>query len=55
MYGRFYRCSGIKVGDVVTLYGSENLPVDEAADWLGTINYELPCMLSTRVPRVYIE
>lgn len=51
----FTDVSGIKVGDVVTLYGSENLPVDEAADWLGTINYELPCMLSTRVPRVYIE
>lgn len=43
----------IKQGDVVTLYGSESLTMDEAASWLGTINYELPCMLSPRVPRVY--
>lgn len=47
--------TGIKQGDVVTLYGSAGLTMDEAADWLGTINYELPCMLSPRVPRVYKE
>lgn len=45
----------IKEGATVTLYGSDALPMDEVADWLGTINYELPCMLSTRVPRVYME
>lgn len=43
----------IKEGDTVVLYGSEDLPIDEAAGWLGTINYELPCMLSPRIPRVY--
>ena len=46
---------GIRQGDTVTLYGSEHLTMDEAAGWLGTINYELPCMLSARVPRVYKE
>lgn len=45
----------IRQGDTVTLYGSETLTMDEAAGWLGTINYELPCMLSARVPRVYKE
>ena len=40
-------------GDIVTLYGSHDLTMDEAAGWLGTINYELPCMLNARVPRVY--
>lgn len=45
--------AGIKQGDVVTLYGSAGLTMDEAAGWLGTINYELPCMLSPRVPRIY--
>ena len=40
-------------GDIVTIYGSRGLSMDEAAGWLGTINYELPCMLSARVPRVY--
>lgn len=43
----------IQQGDTVVLYGSEELTTDEAAGWLGTINYELPCMLSERVPRVY--
>lgn len=43
----------IRQGDAVTLYGSRNLTMDEAAGWLGTINYELPCMLNARVPRVY--
>ena len=46
---------GIRQGDIVTLYGSEKLTMDEAAGWLETINYELPCMLSARVPRVYKE
>ena len=43
----------LQQGDVVTLYGSDSLTMDEAASWLGTINYELPCMLNARVPRVY--
>ena len=45
----------IKEGDTVVLYGSAALTMDEVAGWLGTINYELPCMLSPRVPRVYRE
>ena len=40
-------------GDEVVLFGSETLPMDEAAAWLGTINYELACMVSSRVPRIY--
>ncbi|WP_027407250.1 alanine racemase [Anaerovibrio sp. RM50] len=47
--------NNIKEGDTVVLYGSQDLTIDEAADWLGTINYELPCMLSPRVPRIYKE
>ena len=43
----------LQQGDTVTLYGSASLTMDEAASWLGTINYELPCMLNARVPRVY--
>ena len=45
----------VAVGDVATLWGSETLPIDEAAGWLDTINYELPCLISPRVPRVYVE
>jgi len=42
------------VGDVVTLWG-EDLPVEEKADAVGTIQYELLCGVSERVPRVYVE
>jgi alanine racemase len=38
--------------DEVELFG-EHLPVEELADKLGTINYELVCMVNKRVPRVY--
>lgn len=46
------------VGDEVVLYGSqgeEEISLDEAAALLGTINYEVPCMLNFRVPRVYMR
>jgi len=46
---------GIEVGDVATLWGSPTLTLDEAAGWLHTINYELPCLISPRVPRVYVD
>ncbi|NLW21722.1 MAG: alanine racemase [Tissierellia bacterium] len=48
----------VKVGDEVVLfgYGEEGYPhADELAQKLGTINYEIVCMVGRRVPRVYIE
>lgn len=48
----------VKAGDVATVYGSdggEYLPVEEAANAAGTIQYELLCAISERVPRVYLE
>ncbi|KAB8137955.1 alanine racemase [Gracilibacillus oryzae] len=44
------------VGDKVTLIGTqgeETIEMDELADKLETINYEIACMISSRVPRVY--
>lgn len=35
--------------------GSESITTEELADKIGTINYELTCMLASRVPRRYIE
>lgn len=35
--------------------GTEEITADEVAEKLGTINYEVGCMLSSRVPRVYIN
>jgi len=49
---------GVKVGDVVTILGkdgNELLTATEMADWMGTINYEVVCGISVRVPRVYID
>lgn len=44
----------IKVGDIVTLFGGE-IPIDQAAKFIDTINYELPCLIGARVPRRYIN
>lgn len=46
----------VSVGDIVTLFGkdeSEALSIDQVASWLGTINYEVVCMIGKRVPRHY--
>lgn len=43
----------VQIGDEVTLFGSDSLTIDEVARWGNTINYEVPCLLSGRVPRVY--
>ena len=45
---------GVKEGDTVILFGKE-LPVENVAKWANTINYEIVCGLSKRVPRIYIE
>lgn len=42
----------VAVGDDVELFG-ENISADEVAGRLGTINYEVVCMVNKRVPRVY--
>ena len=44
-------------GDVVTVIGrdaDEQILAGELADRAGTINYEVTCAISPRVPRVYI-
>ncbi len=48
----------VTVGDEVVLFGEqegEMIHIDELAEKLGTINYEIACMISKRVPRVYIK
>ena len=45
-----------KEGETVTLFGQDGedmISIDEIAGILGTINYEIVCMISRRVPRVY--
>lgn len=46
----------VPVGTTVTLIGRENgefISVNEIAQKLETINYEVPCIISNRVPRLY--
>ena len=48
----------VKMGDEVVLFGRQGdavLPVEEIADLLGTINYEITCVVTKRVPRVYMQ
>lgn len=45
-----------KEGDIVTIFGfheNEFLSVDEVARMMGTINYEVVCLIGKRVPRSY--
>ncbi|MPW25388.1 alanine racemase [Alkalibaculum sp. M08DMB] len=42
----------VKIGDEVLLYG-ENLPIEEIAQKMGTINYEVTCMTKERVLKLY--
>jgi alanine racemase len=33
--------------------GADTITVDDLASWAGTINYEILCGISKRVPRIY--
>lgn len=46
----------VKIGDEVVLIGQQgnkSITAEEIADMVGTINYEVTCRISERVPRVY--
>lgn len=48
----------VSVGDEVVFYGrqgNEEITVDEVANWLNTIHYEVTSMLSERIPRIYLR
>lgn len=45
----------IKIGDEVIIFGEGNATVEDIAKDLNTINYEVLCMVSKRVKRVYME
>ena len=47
-----------QVGDRVTLFGrdgDDEITADDVADLIGTIGYEVTCLVTPRVPRVYIQ
>ena len=49
---------GITVGDEVVIFGRKDelhIPVEDIARSMGTVNYEIVCIIGKRIPRVYIQ
>ena len=42
-------------GDIITLLNNKDLSIDNWAKLINTINYELPCRLKVRLPRIYVR
>ena len=50
--------ANVHAGDEVVLFGRQGdsfIPIEEIAAVCGTINYEIMCNISRRVPRVYMK
>ena len=48
----------VSLNDEVVIFGEQKgafIPVEQPARQIGTINYEMLCMVSRRVPRFYVE
>ena len=48
----------LQKGDIVTIMGNDgsgNISAEELGQRMGTINYEILCMLGNRLPRIYLE
>jgi alanine racemase len=49
---------GVEVGDEAVIFGCQEgneITVEEIAAQIGTINYELVCIIGKRIPRVYFK
>ncbi len=47
--------NNINVGDEVIVFSDKEILADDVAKWTSTINYEVVCLVSKRIPRVYIK
>ena len=45
----------VKLGDEVIIWDNKNITLDELAEKCDTINYEILCTISNRVPRIFID
>ncbi len=48
----------VRVGDEVVLFGAQGgrrIPVESLAAGIGTVNYELVCIIGKRIPRFYLQ
>ncbi len=47
--------NNISAGDEVILFGADKITADNIAEWADSINYEIVCLVSKRIPRIYIK
>ncbi len=47
--------NNIDIGDEVIIFGDAQITADDVAGWMNTINYEVLCLVSKRIPRIYKE
>ena len=47
--------NNINVGDEVILFSDSGISADDVASWMGSINYEVVCLVSKRIPRIYMK
>ena len=45
----------VKIGDDVWIWDNENITLEQVAKACNTINYEIMCTISERVPRIFVE
>ena len=45
----------VKQGDIATLFGKGGMSLEEVSQIVGTINYELACLVTKRTGRVYVN
>lgn len=45
----------IKQGDIATLFGNGGMSLEEVSQIVGTINYELACLVTKRTGRLYVN
>lgn len=48
----------INITDTITIFGEPSegyIYMGEFADWIGTIHYEIACLIGKRIPRIYIK
>ena len=45
----------VKIGDEVIIWDNENITLEELAEMCNTINYEILCTISERVPRLFMK
>ncbi len=45
----------IERGDEAIIFGREGITIDDLANWLDTINYEVSCVIGKRIPRIYTK